>query len=787
MTTLAEYMIIAVADNRPPMLEKSLYDSWKCRMEHYMENRENRRMILNLVQNGPLIWPTVTEEDGLVVLMFNQGDDPIDCLNKSMAFLTVIASLSPVFDDDETLILEEVLLVMGERMQEDMQGLLSAIIVKTEDLDAYDSDCDVVSNTKAVLMANLSNYSSDVILEKAQRIKLTLYDGSVISKQHVASPVFDDDETLILEETLKDIFNVFDKDLLNEVTEVQTVFNQMEAAVQHESCVKCLNLDAKLLNKENEYNDLLKCYSQHEKHCISLELTMKLNQENFQMESFTNIQNALEILEYFENNELKAQLQAKDTTIRKLKEHIKTMRENDKEEKVKHEMDEIETINLELEHSVAKLLFENERKETVKNAAKIAIATTISLGIFKLDLDTLAPRLLQNREAHIYYLKHTSEQPDMLQGIVEQTKAKQPLDNALDHTCKHANQVDELLVYVRDTCPNVIKLSEKKVGITPINKVKKVRFFKPLTSSSNIKQQCTFDANHDVGFLDFVNDVNMHDKFKSKSKKIQVHNIWKPTDSRYSKHMTGNRSQLMNFVSKFLGTVRFENDQVANIMGYGDYQLGNIIILRVYYVKGLRHNLFSVGQFCDADLEVAFRKNTCFIRNLEGVDLLLGSRDTNLYTISLDDMLKTSPICNLSKASKTKSWLWHRRLSHLNFGTLNMLAKDGLARGIPNLNFRKFLRSKDEAPESIIKCIKKFNEDSRKLNAKADIGIFVGYVPAKKAFRIYNRRTQKTMETIHVTFDELTTMAFEQFDSGPGLQSMTPTTTSSGLAPNTIP
>ncbi|GKB07384.1 integrase, catalytic region, zinc finger, CCHC-type containing protein [Tanacetum coccineum] len=127
------------------------------------------------------------------------------------------------------------------------------------------------------------------------------------------------------------------------------------------------------------------------------------------------------------------------------------------------------------------------------------------------------------------------------------------------------------------------------------------------------------------------------------------------------------------------GTVRFRNNNIARIMGYGDYQLGNVTISRVYYVEGIGHNLFSVGQFCDADLAVAFRKNTCFIRNLEGVDLIFGSRDTNLYTISLDDMLKTSPICLLSKASKTKSWLWHCRLSHLNFGTLYKLAKDGLA------------------------------------------------------------------------------------------------------------
>ncbi|GKE07846.1 hypothetical protein Tco_1411397 [Tanacetum coccineum] len=127
--------------------------------------------------------------------------------------------------------------------------------------------------------------------------------------------------------------------------------------------------------------------------------------------------------------------------------------------------------------------------------------------------------------------------------------------------------------------------------------------------------------------------------------------------------MTGNRYQLMNFVSKFLGTVRFGNDQIARIMGFGDFQQENVVISRVYYVEGLRHNLFSIGQFCDADLEVAFQKHTCFIRNLKGVDPC----ETNLYTISLNDMLKSSSICLLSKESNTKSWLWHHRLSHLNF------------------------------------------------------------------------------------------------------------------------
>nr|GFC81008.1 integrase, catalytic region, zinc finger, CCHC-type, peptidase aspartic, catalytic [Tanacetum cinerariifolium] len=95
-------------------------------------------------------------------------------------------------------------------------------------------------------------------------------------------------------------------------------------------------------------------------------------------------------------------------------------------------------------------------------------------------------------------------------------------------------------------------------------------------------------------------------------------------DSGCSKQMTENLKLLINFVEKFLGTVKFGNDQIASILGYGDLVQGAITIKRIHYVEGLNHNLFSVGQFCDADLEVAFRKSTCFIRDLKGNDLLTG-------------------------------------------------------------------------------------------------------------------------------------------------------------------
>nr|GFC28648.1 integrase, catalytic region, zinc finger, CCHC-type, peptidase aspartic, catalytic [Tanacetum cinerariifolium] len=124
-------------------------------------------------------------------------------------------------------------------------------------------------------------------------------------------------------------------------------------------------------------------------------------------------------------------------------------------------------------------------------------------------------------------------------------------------------------------------------------------------------------------------------------------------DSGYSKHMTGNLKLLINFVEKFLGTVKFGNDQIVPILGYGDLVQGAITIKRIYYVEGLNHNLFSVGQFCDADLEVAFRKSTCFIRDLKGNDLLTGFCGTDLYSISLQRTSSPNPICLMAKATSS--------------------------------------------------------------------------------------------------------------------------------------
>ncbi|GKG22708.1 hypothetical protein Tco_0388011, partial [Tanacetum coccineum] len=133
-------------------------------------------------------------------------------------------------------------------------------------------------------------------------------------------------------------------------------------------------------------------------------------------------------------------------------------------------------------------LQKSKGKEIVENVVHLPSATTISPGMFKLDLKPLPPRLLQNREAHIDDIRNTKKQATILREIVEQAKAKQPLDGDLDLACKYATRIQELLVYVQDMCPNTITPSSKKVAVTPMKNVKKVRFAEPLTSSSKIQQ-----------------------------------------------------------------------------------------------------------------------------------------------------------------------------------------------------------------------------------------------------------------------------------------------------------
>nr|GEW78221.1 retrovirus-related Pol polyprotein from transposon TNT 1-94 [Tanacetum cinerariifolium] len=204
-------------------------------------------------------------------------------------------------------------------------------------------------------------------------------------------------------------------------------------------------------------------------------------------------------------------------------------------------------------------------------------------------------------------------------------------------------------------------------------------------------------------------------------------------------------------------------------------------------IDRLGHNLFSVGQFCDSNLEVAFRQHTYFICNLEGVDLLTGSRGNNLDTLSLGDMMASFPICLLSKASKTKSWLWHRRPSVFCMCNGKKQEETPQTKSEDTNQEKLYLLHMDLCGPMRVASVNEKNENLGKLQPKADIGIFIGYEPTKKVFRTYNRRTIRIIETIHVDFDELKTIASKHSSSEPALHEMTHVTISSGLVPNPPP
>nr|GEU34734.1 hypothetical protein [Tanacetum cinerariifolium] len=647
-------------------------------------------------------------DTGLVVPVFQKGDDPIDAINHMMSFLTLVVTsrypstnnqlrtssnprqqatinngrrvivcynckgeghmskqcTKPKKRRDEQWFKDKVLLVQaqanGKVLQENkLEFLADPGIAETsstqyavtnnatyqaDDLDAYDSDCDELNSAKIALMERILKEKNNV-----------------------------DNASVSYEQSLK--IEKLKHTLSEHLKEKESLEQKNSCYLKRAQQLKPKLYDSSVIEK----SDAIVIHDSEE--------TLML---------------------------------AEESLIVKLKERLKSLSGNVQDKKIKRELEEIETINIELNHRVTKLVAENEHlKQTYKqlydsikssrvrskeqcddlikqvniksakifdlNASlqekvlvitalketlsrlkgKVIVNEVVSLHsidpeLLKIDVAPLAPKLRNNRTAHTDYLRHTQEETATLREIVERVNllssasGSQPQGNV----CPLTRIATTAIVPFREPIP--IESNTDKPVVTLVYS-RKSKAAKKKVLVSNLK-------------------IN-------KSVVIQIV-LWY-LDFGCLKHMSGDHSQLINFIHKFLGTVKFGNDHVAKIMGYRDYKIGNVTILRVYFMEGLGHNLFSVGQFCDSDLEVAFCQHTCFICNLDGVDLLTGSRGNNLYTLSLQDMMASSPIYLLSKASKTKSWLWHRRLSHLNFGAINHLARQGLVRGLPKLKFEK--------------------------------------------------------------------------------------------------
>nr|GEU42771.1 ribonuclease H-like domain-containing protein [Tanacetum cinerariifolium] len=463
------------------------------------------------------------------VRLLRERDDPIACLNKAIAFLTAI-----------------------------------------EDPDTYDSDCDDISNAKAVLMANISNYGFDVILEVPHS---ETYLNDMENQESIKMFVKEKDPEAIKRKISN---KPIDYVKLNELYED---FGKRFVPQQELPADEALWYH--MLNPSTKSSDALP---------VKIEASKELPKVSLVNESLKRLKLLLTKVVKIKTTP-NAQTEGQWGF-----EHTKAVFNNEIIPFLKNLKDIFNVFDLDLLNEIMEVQSVFDQMDSAVQQSSVD-----KQCMFKLELEPLALRLLQNREIHIEYLKYTQEQADILWGIVEESKAKQPLDKELD-----------LPVAVRHK-----------------NKVKKVRIAEPLTSSSNIKQ----------------------------------------------------------IVS---GTVRFRNDHIARIMECGGYQLRNVTISRVYYVERLGHNLFSVGQFCDVDLEVAFQKNTCFIHNLKGKSKKSShqpkAEDTNQKKLYLLHMDLRGPMPVVS----------------INGKRYILVIVDDYSR----FTWVRFLRSKDEAPEAISKCIK---------------------------------------------------------------------------------
>nr|GEY03815.1 retrovirus-related Pol polyprotein from transposon TNT 1-94 [Tanacetum cinerariifolium] len=434
-----------------------------------------------------------------------------------------------------------------------------------------------------------------------------------------------------------------------------------------------------LLTKSH-YEGLLKQKPKQEMHS-DLKYVESLEKEIDELESdkaeFSNMYDVI-LQEY-----LKAQLQDKNIAISELKKHI----EKGKGKSVETNFDKPSVVRqpnaqripkpsvlgkpAPFSNSLERIYFPKTRSvpktnvseglskpvtaQTLPHIARQAVSNknVLKPGMYRIDnrsTQTRAPQLPHTG-------RNTNSHVSTSTGVNHNTNVSRPQ--------RKSNQLKDKVL------PNnsQVKLKKTQVEVHPrissfSNKMKSVTTCKDSLNSRSLNanavcatcNKCLIDSNHFACVTKMLNDVNARTKNpnvvpistrKPKSqanksvatshKKKIVQLILFIVDSRFTKHMTGNLKLLFNFVEKFLGTVCFGNDQFAPILGYGDLVQGNVTINRVYYIKGLNHNLFSVGQFCDADLEVAFRKSTCFVRYLQGNDLLTGNRGSDLYTISLQE------------------------------------------------------------------------------------------------------------------------------------------------------
>ncbi|GJY80228.1 retrovirus-related pol polyprotein from transposon TNT 1-94 [Tanacetum coccineum] len=336
---------------------------------------------------------------------------------------------------------------------------------------------------------------------------------------------------------------------------------------------------------------------------------------------------------------------------------------------------------------------------------------TIDLGMLKIDVKPITSKLLNKKTAHSAYIKHTQEEVTVLRDLFEHVKSKYPLDHSLKYACSNTKK-DKIWQTPSSTQKNKVETHPKKVKSSLKYKDCVVKpkgnmltgAASKLNANSKLKcvkcNGCMLSDNHDVCVLDFINNVNARNKSKS-IKQSSKRKVWKPTGKVFTNigYIWRPSGRTFTIVRNACPLTRITttNEVPLRKPTALENETPKPVVTLVYSRKPRKSKTnvpiskSKVVQIvlCLQSQGLLYVKELDTNLILQGVDLLTGSRGNNLYTLSLGDMMTSSPICLLSKASKTKSWLWHRRLSHLNFGAINHLARHGLVRGLPKLKFEK--------------------------------------------------------------------------------------------------
>ncbi|GKB65615.1 hypothetical protein Tco_0921801 [Tanacetum coccineum] len=481
--------------------------SGKSIMELYMLNRQHGRMILESVENGPLIWPSI-EENGVT-----RPRNILSYLLQKQFKLIVISRQQTSFSKGYNLgltlqeLVEAILGNKGRLPATTAKGKKSSLV----ETKAYKL-CDIIDQTNPIEILTQKNltlaeeeesrskmflkHKDNMMLEKEKQVDTTPIDAlnqlykdfstrfvpqtelsaeQAVEQHRIESKTFEVNMNQVLNQNERLLEQVMSRDIVNLLVN-SSVDND---SVNVHECQKYLQLETELQTnfvKRETYDKLFKSFTILEKHCISLEVDTQLKQKIFQRENSISNQSVLSFDQLYELNELKAQSQEKDTVIKKLKERIKSLSGKIDKDKIKQDLEEIETINIELDHREKALAITTLKDELRKLKGKALVDNNVSNHpsdpeLHQVNVEPITPKLLNKRTAHSAYIKHSQEEAAVLKDLVDHIKANYSLDPLLESACKYTKLIEEMLSKISKTCPSTLVTLLKTKGIVIINEL----------------------------------------------------------------------------------------------------------------------------------------------------------------------------------------------------------------------------------------------------------------------------------------------------------------------------